>query len=244
MPVLKGGWPVYGIPLGIIMLDCKFPRPVGDVGNARTFPFPVAYEVLHEVPPVELTTEGKPEAVELLLKAARKLESMGVRAIMTSCGLLIRYQKQLTQAVKIPVASSSLLLLPLIGGIISAEKKIAVISSKISSLPMEVIETSGWRETGRVVIAGLEDCDVFNRSINRQLPPYEMDMEVLYSELLGVCKNLLLREPDVAALLLECTNLGPYSDRLRNDLGLPVFDFNQLAYLLQIAVLGSTNTCG
>jgi len=236
MPVLKGGWPVYGIPIGIIMLDCKFPRPIGDVGNAQTFPFPVVFEVLRGLPPAELTAENKPAAVDQLVEAARKLESLGVGAILTSCGLLIRYQKQLIQAVKIPVASSSLLLLPLIGGMISAKKKIAIISSKSLSIPMDMIEACGWRETGRVVVAGLEGCDVFNRSINRQMPPYEMDMEVIYSEVLGVCKNLLLKEAGVAALLLECTNLGPYSGRLRNDIGLPVFDFNQLAYLLQSAV--------
>ncbi len=244
MPVLKGGWPVYGIPIGIIMLDCKFPRPVGDVGNAGTFPFPVAYEVLREIIPAELIGGRKPEEVERLLCAARNLERLGVGGILTSCGLLIQYQKELTRAVNIPVASSSLLLLPLIGAMIPAEKKVAVLSSKSLGSPADIAESSGWKEPGRIVVAGLEGCEVFNRSINRQMPPYEMDTEVIYSEVLRVCKHLFAAEQDIAALLLECTNLGPYSGRLRGDLGVPVFDFNQLVQLLQSAVAGCGRTGG
>ena len=32
--------------LGILMLNTRFPRPPGDIGNPETWPFPVRYEVV------------------------------------------------------------------------------------------------------------------------------------------------------------------------------------------------------
>ena len=41
-----GGKPVYGARLGILMLEARFPRIPGDMGNAATWPFPVLYQVV------------------------------------------------------------------------------------------------------------------------------------------------------------------------------------------------------
>jgi len=57
MPTLAGGSPVYGQEVGIIMLDCTFPRPPGDIGNARSFSFPVRYEVLEGIAAARLTRQ-------------------------------------------------------------------------------------------------------------------------------------------------------------------------------------------
>jgi len=42
----KGGKTVYGASVGILMLETRFPRILGDVGNALTWPFPVQYKVV------------------------------------------------------------------------------------------------------------------------------------------------------------------------------------------------------
>ena len=41
-----GGKAIYGAPLGILMLEARFPRIPGDMGNAATWPFPVLYRVV------------------------------------------------------------------------------------------------------------------------------------------------------------------------------------------------------
>jgi len=45
MSIQFGGKTIYGATLGIMMLDTKFPRVHGDMGNAATWPFPVQYRV-------------------------------------------------------------------------------------------------------------------------------------------------------------------------------------------------------
>ncbi len=48
--IVYGGQTVYGYDIGIIMLNTKFPRILGDVGNAATWDFPVKYEIVKEIP--------------------------------------------------------------------------------------------------------------------------------------------------------------------------------------------------
>ena len=52
---LKGGRTLYGLELGILMLDTRFPRLPGDVGNAETWPFPVHYRVVQGADPSRIT---------------------------------------------------------------------------------------------------------------------------------------------------------------------------------------------
>lgn len=40
--IASGGKALYGAPLGILMLEAKFPRIPGDMSNAITWPFPRA----------------------------------------------------------------------------------------------------------------------------------------------------------------------------------------------------------
>ena len=42
--IVQGGLNVYGYDIGILMLDATFPRIPGDIGNAKTWDFPVLYK--------------------------------------------------------------------------------------------------------------------------------------------------------------------------------------------------------
>ena len=46
----------YGVPIGILMLDSKFERFNGDIGNAQTWPFPVQYKIVRGAVPNTVTT--------------------------------------------------------------------------------------------------------------------------------------------------------------------------------------------
>ncbi len=234
MALLKGGYPVYGQEVGIIMLDCAFPRPPGDIGNARSFLFPVRYEVLAGVPASHLIREEEPAAIAALIGAARRLEQAGVKIILTSCGLFLRYQERLAEAVRVPVATSAVLLLPFLTALLPPGRRIGVVTADASSLS-PVLAKAGWNSPERIVVGGMEACPIFRRTILEPDPPADLDPLALQGEVVGVVDQLLRRESSVGALLLECTNLPPYRRALRETFGLPVFDVIDLACLLQRA---------
>src|SRR5213079_1132189 len=99
-----GGFNQYGFTVGILMLDTRFPRIPGDMGNATTFPFPVRY---HRV-------RGAKGLLPAFVDGARQLEREGVGAVTTNCGFLVKFQRELAAAVTVPVFTSSLLLVPLV----------------------------------------------------------------------------------------------------------------------------------
>ena len=49
--IAEGGRAIYGAPLGILMLEARFPRIPGDMGNGLTWPFPVLYKVVRGASP-------------------------------------------------------------------------------------------------------------------------------------------------------------------------------------------------
>src|SRR6185503_15791738 len=95
---VRGGFNQYGFTVGILMLDTRFPRIAGDMGNATTFPFPVRYQRVSGASPERVVRGG----------------AEGVRAITTNCGFLVKFQRELAAAVSVPVFTSSLLLVPLV----------------------------------------------------------------------------------------------------------------------------------
>ena len=94
MTRLRGGRTVYGQPLGILMLDTRFPRPPGDVGNATTWPFPTQYRIVKGADTTRIMGESPhPTLLDPFLEAARDLEAHGVRAITRICGFLAVFQR-------------------------------------------------------------------------------------------------------------------------------------------------------
>ena len=75
---VSGGYTNYGQTLGILMLDTRFPRLHGDIGNARTFPFPVRYRTVRGASPSRVVLERDPALLEPFLAAARELEAEAV----------------------------------------------------------------------------------------------------------------------------------------------------------------------
>src|SRR5512138_1885551 len=87
--MLRGGRTLYGLALGIVMLDTHFPRFLGDVGNAATWPFPVHYRIVRGAAPERMAQPAlDPALFEPFTAAACEVASAGVRAIITRCGFL------------------------------------------------------------------------------------------------------------------------------------------------------------
>lgn len=95
-----------GHTIGVIAVDLKYPKLPGNVVNATTFDFPVLYKKVEF--DIELLFEGAPELEMVVVEAAKELEAEGVRAIVGACGYFAHFQKQVADAVSVPVFLSSL----------------------------------------------------------------------------------------------------------------------------------------
>ena len=118
-----GGKAVYGARLGILMLEARFPRIPGDMGHAGTWPFPVLYKVVKGASPQRVVAEQATGLLPNFIAAAQELEALGADGITTNCGFLSLYQKELAAAVTVPVATSSLMQVPMIESTLPAGKK-------------------------------------------------------------------------------------------------------------------------
>ena len=87
----------HGVSIGILMLDTRFQRFVGDIGNARTWPFPVQYRIVRDATPNRVTRPEGPDMLDAFKVAADELIDAGVDGITTTCGFLATSQRHSTR---------------------------------------------------------------------------------------------------------------------------------------------------
>ena len=219
--IVYGGKNVYGYDIGILMLDSKFPRIRGDVGNAKTWDFPVLYKTVVGGTPKKVVLELTEDDIEPFILAAKELEQAGVKAITTSCGFLALFQKQLANAVNIPVFTSALLMVPFVKRFIGENRKIGILTANSKTLSDAHLRAVGIRKED-VVIKGLEDKEVFTDFTVQNWD--RVDTEKCRAELLEATEELLNENDDIGAMVLECTNMPPYTKDIQQVAGMPVFD--------------------
>ncbi len=100
MAIATGGKAIYGAPLGILMLEARFPRIPGDMGNAGTWPFPVLYRVVRGASPERVVLRAAAGLLDDFLAAAAELVGAGAEAITTNCGFLSLFQRELAAHVR------------------------------------------------------------------------------------------------------------------------------------------------
>lgn len=226
--ILTGGRTIYGFQLGILLLNTRFPRIIGDVGNALTYKFPVIFEIVKaaNVKNVVIRTDYK--LIDDFISAAIKLENNGVKAITTSCGFLMPFQEKIAKKLKVPFFSSSLMLIPIIQKMVAG--KIGIVTANSENLTPDHLRAAGIDKKYPIVIKGLEGTKEFSRVILGDAP--DGDFDLISQEVHDTVRELLKSEPDVKAILFECHNLPPYSDSIRSEFGIPVFDFLSLVDII------------
>jgi Asp/Glu/hydantoin racemase len=214
-----GGKSVYGAAVGILMLEARFPRIPGDMGNAQTWPFPVLYKVVRDASPDRVVRHQAQGLYENFLKAARELVADGVDGITTNCGFLSLFQDDLSAAINVPVASSSLMQVPLVDRILPAGKRAGILTISPATLTQEHLSKAGCL-ADTPVGGTLENGEFTNVILNNLL---ELDVDLARQENVDAAKSLVNNNPQLGAIVLECTNMIPYAADIRNATGLPVF---------------------
>ena len=74
MKKATGGKNLFGFSIGILMLESKFPRIPGDMGNATTWDFPVLYKVVKNASPDAVVRKGDRNLLDSFITASKELE--------------------------------------------------------------------------------------------------------------------------------------------------------------------------
>lgn len=239
----QSGRVAYGIPIGILMLEgTNIPFVPGDVGNAGSYGFPVRYELVPGATGDAVIARQDPAITDNFVAAARGLVAQGVRAITGDCGYMGAYQPAVAAAVPVPVFMSSLLQIPLALSMLRPEDKLAVIVANGETMTGRVLDGVGIGEAQleRCVIRGLEAKPHFRQVIFEETG--ELDLATMRDEVVERCREVLEEEPAVAAYLLECSDLPPYSAAVQRATGLPVFDWIAFIDYVQRAVVAKSHT--
>ena len=215
----RGGKTVYGAAIGILMLEARFPRIPGDMGNARSWPFPVLYKVVRGASPDRVVRRGGDGLRDRFVAAACELVADGADGITTNCGFLSLFQRELADAAGIPVAASSLMQVEMVNRLLPAGRKAGILTISASTLSERHLReanvpaatpvgtTEGGREFTRVILEN----------------EMEMDVELARRDNVEAARELVSGYPAIGALVLECTNMTPFAADIGQAVGLPVF---------------------
>lgn len=217
---IRTGAVVTDLSIGVLMLDTHFRRLPGDIGNGRTWSFPVQFRVVRGADPAAIV-HGRPEEfLKPFIAAALDLVGCGVRGITTSCGFLALLQKELAAALPVPVATSSLLQAPLIEAMLPAGQQVGILTFAAEALTARHLAAVGVRPD--TPIEGLPPDSLFRQVYGNR--GGESDVAQLETEVVAAARALVDRHPNVGAILCECTNLPPHSAAVAAATGRPVFD--------------------
>lgn len=197
--------------LGILMLSTRFPRPPGDVGHPASWRMPVRYRTVAGASPRRVVTRDPDRALlGPFVDAARALQAEGATAVTTGCGFLVAFQRELQDALDVPVWTSSLLALP-------ALNRPGVISVDATQLALP-----------GVPVEGLAPGCTLQRTLLDDLPT--LDARQAEADAVAAAQRLVARHPELATIVLECTNLPPYAAAIGRATGRPVHHLMTLVH--------------
>jgi Asp/Glu/hydantoin racemase len=206
----------------------------GNVVNASTYPFPVRMIPVKNINCDELFAcdDKVQSAIE---EACRQLVKEGVRAISGACGFFGNYQKSISGMFDVPVSLSSLMQVPWLLSLIKPNQKLAILTADEKSITERLLINCGITKEmkERLVIKDLASSDNFSCVIKNW---GEWDNSLARADVVGKAIEAVSEHDDVAAILLECSDMPPYASSIQRETGLPVFDFITLIKWLHSAV--------
>jgi len=221
----------FGESVGMIVIGLWYPNiSHGHPTYGTTYDFAIRFKFIESAfTPDDLPEEEARECggwnVPEWIRCARELEEEGVQAIVCGCGLTGTIQRTLADSVSIPVFTSSVLFVPLISRGLKKGQKVGIITVSTELFTRwdnKLLRECGIDESTPVVIAGMAESQ-YAGAFWSQLKP-SFDEKELEQALVHVAEEMIAVNPDVGTIVLECTEMPPYSTAVRQATGLPVFD--------------------
>lgn len=204
--------------IGILMLDSQFPRIAGDIGNPVTWPFPVRFAVVAGATPQAVVCEDVEPFVQAFIAAGKDLVAQGCTGIATTCGFLALIRPRLTAELGVPVAASSLEQAPMILPTLAPDQRIGILTISARTLSAQHLAVAGV--PADTPVQGVDDTG-FARTILDNVP--ELDVEQARRDMVSHATKLVTENPDIGAVLLECTNMVPYAADIARAVQRPVY---------------------
>lgn len=220
----------YEAAIGVLCLETAFTKIPGHIRNPGTFGFPVRYRIVTGATPERVVSQGDPTLLEPFIAAARDLQSAGVAAITTGCGFLVLFQQELAAAVDVPLYASSLIQLPMVARMLRPDQRVGLLVANQGALTPRHLAAIG-AETVPVCVTGMADQPEF-REVMLEGRRTELDVDRLRREVLAQAGQLAEANPDLGALIIECTDLVPFAYAIQEQIGLPVFDIVTLTQMV------------
>ena len=224
--------PVVRRPVGILRIDYEYPVSPGDVDSSDSYIYPIESYTIKGLT-FEKAQAGywDEELTSLLNDGLHYLVNKGVCGITGDCGFMMYYQKRIADLSPVPVMMSSLMQLPTILSSIKTENKVMILTANDEALTRVALENmlvdnSIYSEDSieavmsRIVIIGCQNVIGFEAVANGS----KVEYDVTVNGIVELVQTYLEANPDVRAILSECTELGMFSDDLRYRLSHPVFD--------------------
>jgi Asp/Glu/hydantoin racemase len=230
--IAEGGKAVYGASIGILMLEARFPRIPGDMGNALSWPFPVHYRVVRGASPDLVVRRKAAGLLDAFIAAGRELVADGADGITTNCGFLSLYQPELSAALGVPVATSSLMQAPMIQALLPPGRRVGVLTISKESMTPEHLARAGVPQG--TPVWGTEGGTEFSRVILNDEP--RLDVEAARADLVSAARDFQAAHPELGAILMECTNMVPYAADVRAATALPVFSIHNFICWFQASL--------
>ena len=218
--------------IGVLQLETAFERFVGDIGNPQSLPYPMLLETVPGATSTRITSMTDLGMLEPFIAAGHRLIARGANAITTTCGFLALYQRELAAALPVPVATSSLMQVAFAEAVLPRGKRAGVLTFNAKTLGPKHLSAVG--APADTPIAGVDQASpMFADIMGQGRPTTNAEREATS---LAAAEELRRLTPDLGAVVVECTNIAPYSAAIARHLGLPVFDTITLVEWLATAV--------
>jgi hypothetical protein len=224
-----------GYSFGLLIMRSWVPKPLGHVSQVNTYEYPILPYIVEGSNFVRILG-GDMSLVPNIVEAAKNLQDCGCKCITSSCGYFGRYQKHVAEALDVPVYISSLCQIPWVLSSLNENKKIIVLCYDDSQLSQETLKACGLsdQDVSRCVIKGLCTEPEFSR-FRTGVGHYNVDLA--REEIVGTALRLQRENPDVSAIVLECTDMPPHAAAIQKATNLPVFDVTTLLDFINSVVM-------
>ena len=220
---------IEGPFLGILgWEDTRNASLYGSLAASGTFPFPFVYQHIEGACYETIIANPSQNVLEKFIAAAQTMQREGAGAITTSCGFNSIFQRELADAVSVPVFTSALLQVPWVHSMLNRERSIGIITFDSTRLTHDHLLRAGVPKTIPVHVTGIEQTPAYNE-ICKLSAHDRIDEEQFRRDVVSLAKSLVDRHPDIGAVVLEMTILHMFPKDTRNATGRPVFDIVQLA---------------